>query len=290
MAESGSNPNIARSSQVFYADGYSLQQNYSSSNHLAVGLCHRPHCFIMLLNADTPYEIRKSPNKGLGLFSTRHIPYETIIMRDPLSFWAESEEGPVPIYRRFSQLSPALQHQISKLTFSPALIEKMAPYKAALIKNGLDEDVATKVIDIYGIISNNIFELKVEGKKLGDGLFLNASRFNHSCVPNTTYEYDPKSECKIVKADCDIDAGEELTLSYTDPRQLREERATRLKRGWNFECLCPACDVNHPKSIVHEHERNLRRRRRFYGGIRAAPEDSYQSPEHRKALEVRGIR
>ena len=160
-------------------------------------------------------------------------------MRDPLIISYNGEkEGPQTIYSRFRQLSPSIQRKISNFALNPVHLESFTEFKTEMIQARLDEDLATEIVRIRAILATNNFALNAEGKNSLSGVFLNASRFNHSCVPNTDYEYDSKSECQIITADCDIDAGDELTLTYIHETDLREKRMKHLKRGWNFECCC----------------------------------------------------
>ncbi len=85
-------------------------------------------------------------------------------------------------------------------------------------------------------------------------MFLNASRFNHSCFPNADGFYDSKSDHLKITALADIRANEEITISYIPhliPRAQRQE----LLSTWRFVCHCQACDVHNPSSIAYEARR-----------------------------------
>jgi hypothetical protein len=71
------------------------------------------------------------------------------------------------------------------------------------------------------------------------GIFLTCSRFNHACHPHTTctYTWDEQQKKLIVSTLRDIDAGEELTISYMG---WSVDRGI-LKHNYGFDCDCPGC-------------------------------------------------
>lgn len=83
---------------------------------------------------------------------------------------------------------------------------------------------------------------------------MTVSRLNHSCVPNADHFYDDKSGCQSVFSTRNIDQGEEITIPYIDHSQPRRERQAQLST-WKFTCQCPACDVRHRDSFLHEQRR-----------------------------------
>jgi hypothetical protein len=84
----------------------------------------------------------------------------------------------------------------------------------------------------------------------GAGLYFDASRFNHSCAPNAVAYFDVgglprpiqkaassgKAEINIVSLR-DIEAGEEIFISYTTLISSAEKKRSHLK----FPCRCRAC-------------------------------------------------
>ena len=77
-----------------------------------------------------------------------------------------------------------------------------------------------------------------------DGLFLTASRMNHSCWPNVLLSSADGLLGEVV-ALRDIPAGEEITVSYlrTSHLETREERAAKLQDLWQFQCCCRLCSL-----------------------------------------------
>ena len=79
-----------------------------------------------------------------------------------------------------------------------------------------------------------------EGVEVGVALSASVAMFNHDCQPNATWGLDA-SGCLVVHATADVNAGEELCLSYVDPRLAAAVRRRFLRRHFFFECVCVAC-------------------------------------------------
>ncbi|KIH89204.1 hypothetical protein SPBR_07124 [Sporothrix brasiliensis 5110] len=62
-------------------------------------------------------------------------------------------------------------------------------------------------------------------------------------TPNCAYFFDPVTLSHSVYAVVDIMQGEELTVAYIDPIQVRADRQTKLHRHWGFGCTCARCTL-----------------------------------------------
>ena len=88
------------------------------------------------------------------------------------------------------------------------------------------------------------------------GVFLQTSRFNHSCVPNAYFGFDPTSGCVRIHAIVGIKEGEEITINYGYGGAYRDcKRRNRALRSYGFECDCPACQPRTPKDHAIEPRR-----------------------------------
>ncbi len=78
-----------------------------------------------------------------------------------------------------------------------------------------------------------------------DGIFMESSRFNHSCVPNAVFVWNTKIGRLTVHAIIDIPAGDEIFLNYRaeDYLDIIQERRRKLNQ-YNFNCTCDACQPN----------------------------------------------
>ena len=76
------------------------------------------------------------------------------------------------------------------------------------------------------------------------GIFVEAARINHSCIPNAYWMYNTSLEYLTIHAMVDIAKGDEITIHYFklceySSRQQREE----MLQSYGFHCDCIACDV-----------------------------------------------
>jgi hypothetical protein len=62
-----------------------------------------------------------------------------------------------------------------------------------LILDGERRGIIPKIMHLDAVLSTNAFSLSPDDPKSPARLFLNASRVNHSCVPNADYSYNNKS-------------------------------------------------------------------------------------------------
>ena len=129
------------------------------------------------------------------------------------------------------------------------LIEKISQLSCSELKNSKkSKEERIKSFEynddnIRDLISNNaILTLRNDRKKIAPielcyGLYVKSSFFNHSCDPNCFYF--GIANLLIVKAIKNIKKGEELTVSYIEPKP-KFMRKNDLGR-WEFECECKYC-------------------------------------------------
>jgi hypothetical protein len=91
-------------------------------------------------------------------------------------------------------------------------------------------------------IDSNVFGCfsKLEGGHLfGQGMYLEAGFFNHSCDPNCVVS-SAVTPLQIVTIR-EVQPGEELTIAYVDISQPRSARQAKLSANYCFDCSCPRC-------------------------------------------------
>ncbi|KLU91958.1 hypothetical protein MAPG_10907 [Magnaporthiopsis poae ATCC 64411] len=199
--------------------------------------------------APPAFEVRSSPNKGLGVFATRDIARDAMIMRDPLVFRYDEGEDYAQRYRRFTLLPGATQRDILGLAVGQNK-EHLEAVAYSVLSSGKGADSVVEILHLEDVITTNGFGIHADSDSPG-GLFLNASRINHSCVPNADQASFDDDGYKVMRANRDIETGEEITTSYTAHFLPRELRQLLLGR-WGFTCQCPACDPSNPFSRSHE--------------------------------------
>ncbi|KAF7592476.1 hypothetical protein BBP40_000211 [Aspergillus hancockii] len=114
------------------------------------------------------------------------------------------------------------------------------------------------------------------------GVFLLGSRFNHSCIPNVNFAYNPILEKETFHAIRDITAGEELTIMYIDgTNRTRSQRQAELDK-WGFRCTCPACE-----DTLLGQERERKRAQLFAFDQELAMHTHFGTEQsHKKALQT----
>jgi hypothetical protein len=84
-----------------------------------------------------------------------------------------------------------------------------------------------------------------QGRKVGVGLFPRHARMNHSCRPNASLYFScvalkrPRVHARLLR---DVEAGEEITITYVDLFATRAARRDELRRRYHFECSCERCE------------------------------------------------
>merc|ERR1719362_578186 len=117
--------------------------------------------------------------------------------------------------------------------------------------------VASKVdCNIIRIVILSSVHEKWTGVESGDvscAVYQACSRFNHSCEPNIGRRFDADG-CMSLHTLRDIEAGEEMTISYLGDAELLQntERRRWQLQPWGFRCSCPRCeDLVDPTRVFH---------------------------------------
>lgn len=79
----------------------------------------------------------------------------------------------------------------------------------------------------------------------GVGLYALQSKVNHSCLPNAEVRFDNGDHKLSLVATSDIEAGDEICISYIDLCSCKERRSTRqktLQENYLFMCECGKCE------------------------------------------------
>lgn len=197
-------------------------------------------------NADC-FELRKTADRGYGLFATTAIPIGTrIICEAPLIRIPErSLHLASPAYETLSNAQKATFDKLHFFQPQHLDLEQVSHFNLIDYSDNRTEDddfvdeLVAKHIRVMGIFSANSFAA-------GDGLavFETTSRINHSCVPNVHHSYNPSLQKQTVHAERDISPGEELCTTYfggPDTYYLRSQRIEILRSDYGFTCACPAC-------------------------------------------------
>ena len=160
------------------------------------------------------WELRPSAGKGVGMFARKIIPRGTRLLAEECLFSIPGSKALLLDVEQAVQNLSAVQHK--------AYMGLQCP----------DHPGKSPVVRIW---EANCFKM---GK--GAGIFLRASRINHSCTPNAHFAWNVYIQRETVHAMVDILANEEITISYCYPHTDVYHRQQRLE-PYGFDCKCDPC-------------------------------------------------
>ncbi|KAF5682002.1 TPR domain-containing protein [Fusarium denticulatum] len=135
------------------------------------------------------------------------------------------------------------------------MVERIIHYNAVNTPKTTSNDFETRVFSKKG---SSLEIDNMDSKYSTSGIWLLASRINHSCVSNCRRSFI--GDMQIIRATHEMSAGTELLLSYRTPITFEsyEEVQKRLST-WGFKCACDIC-----KSRSKENKATLEKRRKIY--------------------------
>ncbi|KAJ0395574.1 hypothetical protein P43SY_000682 [Pythium insidiosum] len=131
--------------------------------------------------------------------------------------------------------------------------EHMARLVLALLARskfvGPSSDLATlerrwlpDVVRLFCRVNCNAFTVCDDvNRATGLGVFPQAALLNHSCAPNcvVSFEAPARARVRVIR---DVQAGDELTISYVELFESTPRRRDVLRRSYFFHCRCPRCE------------------------------------------------
>ena len=174
---------------------------------------------------DGLYTIKPITGKGLGFIAASKIFKGTrILLEEPLFKTPDSTEdigsAEITVLREVKSLTKDQQRAFFAL------------------QNVQGRNKCTPVL---GIAITNMLPL---GASDSGGLFLEASRINHSCRPNAQHAWNDYLGQLTVHALRDIEAGREITISYiSGVSPGYAERQRHLMDAFSFGCACELCSL-----------------------------------------------
>ncbi|KAM0421208.1 hypothetical protein ACHAPT_010928 [Fusarium lateritium] len=172
---------------------------------------------------DPLYIIRDVPDKGRGLIAASKIPKGTRILSE------------VPLIEVPGNV-------VSKDRFRGSLVAKLASLSEDqrqaffALKNFFEADGPE-----LGIVRTNA--LPLGPKAPNGGVFLNASRINHGCLPNAQNSWNENIKKLTIHACRDIEEGEEINITYLSEHANYEARQSALEDRFHFRCSCSFCSL-----------------------------------------------
>ncbi|PNP81143.1 hypothetical protein FNYG_05610 [Fusarium nygamai] len=240
-------------------------------------------------------EIRDAPGRGKGLFLTKDVSAGDLVLCEKAFSYCfmdgnshktypvlanvprdEAKDGGAVLL--WAQVTQKLYHnpehidtiqelfhgdhkklQITECDECPVvdsfMIERIIHYNAVNTPKTTRNDFETRVFSKKG---SSLEIDNMDYKYSTSGIWLLASRINHSCVSNCRRAFI--GDMQIIRATQDMSAGTELLLSYRTPITFEsyEEVQKRLST-WGFKCACDIC-----KSRSKENKATMEKRRKIY--------------------------
>lgn len=205
------------------------------------------------------FEVRQSEGRGFGAFALKNISKGTVILREE------------PVLR--------INKKIHDITYddAEAAFTRLSPRDQEKVLELHEDHKGLYDSKFHRILRANAFgQAGPSGEKTSTALFLQTSRFNHSCLPSAS---------KIrngVAAEKDIQANEEILISYADDIYellTAKQRRVLLQRNYGFTCSCIACRSG-------EYQRLSDMRRQLVAFLRAALEGIVQ-PDYGKLEDIK---
>ena len=174
--------------------------------------------------AGKPYAIRAIAGKGKGLVATTKIEKGTRILSE------------VPIFK------------VPRGNNNNKDVERIVADEVKC----LDNDQRRAFFDLtniygnahsvaFGIARTNVLPLGSNASS--GGVFLEASRINHSCKHNSQNTWNDNISRLTIHSLRDIEAGQEITTLYLANTSEYAERQRFLKEKFKFECKCELCSL-----------------------------------------------
>ncbi|KAJ7849151.1 hypothetical protein B0H14DRAFT_2766238 [Mycena olivaceomarginata] len=205
-------------------------------------ICAQPNFPLAVENPLEPtYEIRATANMGLGMFSIQDLKVGDLVL----------SERPALVYPngfRASSINSTAEEL--EAAFDVALdymhVEDRVAYRKLAHTSPHTSQAAGNLVRIA---TTNCFQLPSnppggpnERWTIGDyrGVYLDVSRINHSCSPNTIADFDFPTFSFVVRAVREIKAGEEITTRYCALEAPKKVRKTLLAFCLD-SCTCAVC-------------------------------------------------
>jgi len=171
---------------------------------------------------------------GLGAVACKDFhPGELVLTEEPLCKFESSDASLRMVERKCANLPDDLRKKVLSL------------------EDSFSFDTKT----FRGILETNGMVCESGSDSDPKALFLEVSRFNHSCNANCDYSWRDRQNRMDIYAQTIIRAGEELCIPYIDLREPRQVRQQLLKENWRFRCRCEVCCL---KDFSESDRRRLR--------------------------------
>ncbi|CAK9068713.1 unnamed protein product [Durusdinium trenchii] len=170
------------------------------------------------------FEVRDLGAKGMGVVAARKIQKGELLLREqPLLVVSHCQDS-----RQLGTWEQEIEEALGRLPDDQL--------RSFWSLSDCHSETKTSAV---GIVRTNALPIETaQGDMVG--VYANVSRFNHSCNNNVNNSYQ-EEHGEVLHAIRDVEAGEELCITYIDLFMTRQERQEALRRTFNFKCTCPSC-------------------------------------------------
>lgn len=195
-----------------------------------------PASSIPLAAMSKPYAIKPIPGKGKGIVALTKIPRGTRLL---------DEE---PLFKHAHEQIAGHDEVVAKALRNVTRDQQRAFFS---LHNAYGKEHCGPLL---GIVRTNALQLAQLGYDAKEsGLFLECALFNHDCRPNAYASWNTRIGRQTIHATRDIEAGEEITISYLGEFFLQSvERQERLGALFLFTCCCKHCSLPLPQRTASD--------------------------------------
>ena len=204
-----------------------------------------PHVVKFAVNIeeqDETFFVQDIPGRGKGIVAARSVKRGEFLFSEPPLFTLPPSPTNSNILGALAKCTREEQRQYFALanSYRKQLLPALAIWETnfLLLGNG-----------------NNAKTLPQQPAQDLAGIFLLASRFNSSCIPNVSKAWDELRNVMVFRTLRDIAEGEELCFNYCDVLETQQERKRVLSSEFGFECACPACCLQGEEAVESDRRR-----------------------------------
>ncbi|KAL8720505.1 MAG: hypothetical protein Q9181_007900 [Wetmoreana brouardii] len=171
---------------------------------------------------------RPSPGKGEGCFATHNIPRGLPILVEPALFSVTAPSDEAKVRQALGRLPQHQRDEFRQLSGPPP---------------------TQNPTDLQIFQTNSIGNDPTGNRVVREGIFPQASRFNHSCVPNAYFAWENGATSVTIYALDEISSGQEIFVSYIpwSGTWTWTRRRGELNH-WGFVCDCRICQADRARS------------------------------------------
>ena len=210
------------------------------------GGCRLYNSLLEMMPSNPPCRIQPVPQRGAGMVALRKLfPGDLILIEPPLIFVPDKMDGEAT-----AALLEVLMSRMSQ-------VQREAVLYLNDSKNPDDPD--------------NLGRFYTNAMSYGEDAVLCPimARANHSCRPNAEFVTRKDLGLNHLRAIYPIEEGEEVEINYmlmeTEGLEGREARQAYLRRSYDFECICSACNMTGKRLDADEGLRESLRQMRDRG-------------------------